>query len=137
MDKTTKIKDKMRKTSMCSHKLTKEFVLPTISARFPVSGGIYENGPRNIALQESFWSFRASLFPCHTKSSARAQRQRQRQFFASTTLKIARKSDWNSTRKVYFMVIISHLHQKISKKLGQFTKCLYLCTHFLCTYVCT
>jgi hypothetical protein len=75
MDKKTKTKDKMRKTSMYSHKLTKGSVLPTISARFPVPGGIYENGPRNIALQESFWSFRASLFPCHTKSSARAQMQ--------------------------------------------------------------
>ena len=29
----------MRKISMYSHKLTKESVLPTISARFPVSGG--------------------------------------------------------------------------------------------------
>ena len=50
---------------------------------------------------------------------------------------LAHKSDWNSTRKVHFMVIISHLHQKNGKKLGQFTKCLYLCTHFLCTYMCT
>ena len=39
MDKKAKTKDKMRKISMYSHKLTKESVLPTISARFPVSGG--------------------------------------------------------------------------------------------------
>jgi hypothetical protein len=39
MDKKAKTKDEMRKISMYSHKLTKESVLPTISARFPVSGG--------------------------------------------------------------------------------------------------
>jgi hypothetical protein len=39
MDKKAKTKDKMRKISTYSHKLTKESVLPTISARFLVSGG--------------------------------------------------------------------------------------------------
>jgi hypothetical protein len=37
--KKQKPKMKCEKISMYSHKLTKESVLPTISARFPVSGG--------------------------------------------------------------------------------------------------